>query len=225
MTRWLSAIQVGLGFQSLLVAATRSATGDITGWGVLDAVPESDTRAYFAMLRTDYKFQIQEEVGRIYYSIDMRVDPCRDLVQAGGLGEECCFDTNVAGCQHHDIIEAGPDLQIAFFQNAHIPRCTGTIFEGDPNCGTYIEVHRKDEVDVLADVPIDLEAFPNGYRTTRVATHRLCLGEHELWWVVRTRSGPYVQARRAFNVSLPSCVAPQGSVRAPTEYLPGPRIP
>merc|ERR1712070_919509 len=108
------------------------------------------------------------------------------------MGDNCCRSTNIAACQHYDRIEAGPDLQIAYFQNAHIPTCKGTLFEGDPNCGTFIEIHRvvrpretvsvrmstadsrrvrhyplADAVPILADVRIDDPAFVAGYLTTR----------------------------------------------------------
>lgn len=50
-------------------------------------------------------------------------------------------------CQDHptDIV-GGADLQVAYFQNAHIPSCAGTTFEKDPNCGATLEIHRRDSV-------------------------------------------------------------------------------
>merc|ERR1712032_147522 len=190
------------------------------GWGFIGGIPvlpERDTQEYFNLLRTDYKFRLQPDY--VQYSVDIKVDPCRDLVLTGGRGDQCCFDMNTVCCQHHPLVQAGPDLQIAFFQNAHIPNCHGTLFAGDLNCGTYIEVHRKGSIQVLADISIDAEPFTNGYRTTRVATHKLCLGEHELWWVVRTRSGPWVQQIVAFNVSFPTCAASEGSIASPKERV------
>mmetsp|Transcript_110563 Transcript_110563/g.312790 ORF Transcript_110563/g.312790 Transcript_110563/m.312790 type:complete len:231 (-) Transcript_110563:10-702(-) len=183
-----------------------AAAGTEVGWGMIGAMVERDTDAYFARVRTDYKLRLQEEYG--FYSIDMLVSPCYDPIRTGSLGENCCSDSNIAGCQHHPEVDAGPDLQIAYFQNAHIPTCFGTPFQNDPNCGTFIEVHRPGNPQILADVGIGADPFPNGYRRTRIATHRLCLGEHELWWVVRTRSGPYVQKKRSFQVVRPSCLGP-----------------
>lgn len=194
------------------------------GWGVLAAAAPHDSEEYLARIRTDYKFRLQEDY--IFYSLDMLIDPCRDATKTGGLGEECCFETNLAGCQRYGEIVAGADLQIAFFANAHIPTCRGTEFARDPNCGTYIEVHRPWVNQILSDVSIDADQFPNGYRTTRIATHRLCLGDYELWWVVRTRSGPYVQQTRKFFVRGPSCPAPEGEDALPPDLsLPRPRIP
>mmetsp|Transcript_59834 Transcript_59834/g.135235 ORF Transcript_59834/g.135235 Transcript_59834/m.135235 type:complete len:237 (+) Transcript_59834:2-712(+) len=194
----------------LALVEANPVVGDAVGWGLIGGTPERDNDIYFSMLRTDYKFRLRQDY--MEYTIDILVNPCKELVRSGGKGENCCFETNRAGCQHHPTVSAGPDLQIAYFQNAHIPTCRGTMFDGDPNCGTYIEVHRPGDKRVLADVAIDLAPYPNGFRTTRIATHTLCLGDHELWWVVRTRSGPYVQRSRQFFVENPSCEGPPGSV-------------
>merc|ERR1719277_1652000 len=110
----------------LLLARAASEVGDAVGWGLIGGTPERDSDIYFRMLRTDYKFRL----GKDYmdYTIDILVNPCKELVRLGGLGELCCFETNIAGCQHHPTVSAGPDLQIAYFQNAHIPTCRGTMF-------------------------------------------------------------------------------------------------
>merc|ERR1712039_1027277 len=170
------------------------------------------------------RFRLQEDY--VAFSLDVLVDPCRDKERTGGLDEECCYDTNLAGCQSYQEIVAGADLQIAYFSNAHIPTCRGTIFERDPNCGTYIEIHRPWDTTILADVNIDEDQYPDGFRTTRIATHRLCMSQHEMWWVVRTRNGPYVQQIRKFFVTGPSCPAPPDEeVLPPDSRLPPPRIP
>eukprot|EP00929_Paragymnodinium_shiwhaense_P016419 TRINITY_DN124741_c0_g1_i1.p1 TRINITY_DN124741_c0_g1~~TRINITY_DN124741_c0_g1_i1.p1 ORF type:complete len:302 (-),score=63.20 TRINITY_DN124741_c0_g1_i1:167-1072(-) len=198
-------------------------TEDAKGWGVISSLPERGSAAYLKLLRTDYKFKVQGDY--VHYTIDMKVDPCRDAVKAGEAGKDCCYDMNAAGCQHHPNIQAGLDLQIAYFMTAHIPTCAGTEFDSDPNCGTYIEVHWPGEAEVLGDVRIDGEGLVNGYRTGRISTHSLCLGDHELWWVVRTRSGPYVQKIQKFFVESPSCPAPEGSIPPPDSFLPPPAIP
>jgi len=188
---------------------------DLIGWGDIRDVPSSNTEEYFRLLRSDYQFRLQEDY--VQYTIDMRINPCYDKVKTGGRGENCCQFTNVHGCQDVPEINAGPDLLIAYFQNAHIVSCRGTLFEQDPNCGTYIEVHRKegDVNRVLSDVRIDATALPSGYQTTRVATFRLCLGDHQLWWVIRTRSGPFVQKVKDFRVLSPTCPTPEGAIPAP----------
>eukprot|EP00435_Cladocopium_sp_Y103_P017061 s854_g4.t1 len=184
---------------------------DAVGWSPVKNMPQRDTAPYFALIRTDYKTPGWQGIDReVAYSIDILIDPCRDLVRAGGRGSACCKDQNIAGCQHHPDIEAGQDLQVAYMQNAHIASCRGTDFEYDPNCGTYLEVHRPGTKEVLSDVRIDAQSFPSGYQTVFLATHRLCRGQYEVWWVVRTRSGPYVQRTRSFYVSSPTCETPPG---------------
>merc|ERR1719393_1115804 len=74
------------------------------GWGVISSLPERDSDDYLKLLRSDYKFVLQPEY--VHYTIDMKVDPCRDAVQAGEAGKDCCYDTNAAGCQHHPTIKA-----------------------------------------------------------------------------------------------------------------------
>mmetsp|Transcript_63840 Transcript_63840/g.100940 ORF Transcript_63840/g.100940 Transcript_63840/m.100940 type:complete len:232 (+) Transcript_63840:112-807(+) len=185
------------------------------GWGEIIDIPERDSEFYFNSLRSDYKFRLQSDY--VQYTIDLLINPCKDSVRAGGRGENCCQSTNRNPCQDDPEVPAGPDLLVAYFQNNHVVSCRGTLFEEDPNCGTYIEVHRKfgpDRLKVLADVRIDETAFPNGYLTTRIATFQLCLGEYQLWWVVRTRSGPYVQKTKDFHVTTPTCATPVGAIPA-----------
>ncbi|KAF4700024.1 hypothetical protein FOZ62_009253, partial [Perkinsus olseni] len=65
-----------------------------------------------------------------------------------------------------------------------------------------------DEVkEVIADVPLNSwgDTLFSGYATTYIDTSRLCTGQYELWWVTRTKSGPYVQLRKPFTVVAPSC--------------------
>ncbi|CAJ1330786.1 unnamed protein product [Effrenium voratum] len=199
----------------LLCQQTRAQ--DAVGWSPVKNMPQRDTDPYFALIRTDYKFRLQQDY--VAYSIDILIDPCRDLIRSGGKGSACCGGSNLAGCQHHPEIEAGQDLQVAYMQNAHIASCRGTAFEYDPNCGTYLEVHRPGQKEVLADVRIDAASFPSGYQTVFLATHRLCRGQYEVWWVVRTRSGPYVQRTRGFYVSAPTCDTPPGGVDPPQPLL------
>eukprot|EP00931_Biecheleriopsis_adriatica_P007464 TRINITY_DN108744_c0_g1_i1.p1 TRINITY_DN108744_c0_g1~~TRINITY_DN108744_c0_g1_i1.p1 ORF type:complete len:236 (-),score=20.38 TRINITY_DN108744_c0_g1_i1:51-758(-) len=207
---WSLLLQVQVGHAQL----PGNTEGSIKGWAPVTNMPQRDTDAYFKLLRSDYKFRIQDDY--VAYSIDILIDPCRDLIRAGGRGEGCCKNSNFAGCQHHPTVKAGQDLQVAYLQNAHIASCRGTEFEYDPNCGTFLEVHRPGQRPVLADVQIDYVPFPNGFQTVFLATHRLCLGPHEVWWVIRTRSGPYVQKTRSFYVTSPSCEAPPGAVSPPT---------
>lgn len=187
------------------------------GWSPVINMPQRDTDEYFALLRQDYHLVQDIQKDYVGYTIDIKVDPCRDLIKSGGLSEGCCRNTNAQGCQDYYDIVAGQDLQVAFLQNAHVATCRGTLFETDPNCGTYLEIHRPGRLEVYADIQIDDISLPNGYRTVFLATHRLCRGPHEIWWVVRTRSGPYVQKIKTFHVSAPTCKGPPGAAEPPIQ--------
>ena len=149
------------------------------------------------------------------YKIDIVLSPCADPTKTGGFLDGCCADANRAHCQDSDTlgpdgVVGGTDLMIGYFHSAHVPRCTGN-FAADLNCGTFIEVHRKEAggidggaLEVLVDYEVS-EDTSDGYKTGYIPTDRLCAGDYELWWVVRTRSGPYVQLTRDFEVNAPSC--------------------
>ena len=96
---------------------------------------------------------------------------------------------------------------MAFFQNAHVPSCKDTPFERDPNCGSTLEIHRGDApaelAPVVADVKIEND-MPNGFQTKYLSTANIYVGTYELWFVTRTRSGPFIQACKRFHVKSPS---------------------
>ena len=209
------------------VDLTIANSGDYAGEGSFAVVPPRGTYAYLSAIRRDYKFRLvnagsaagglagTEIFWPMYYQIDIRINPCVNVTLSGGLGAACCAGTGEVNCQDSTVgVAAGEDLQIAYIQNAHISNCIGTDFEDDPNCGTYIEIHRGESIDdspqladdvaaVLAGVP--LTNTGGGYQTVYIGTGNLCSGPYELWWVVRTRSGPYVQHRKPFDVLTPSC--------------------
>merc|ERR1712194_808512 len=102
----------------------------------------------------------------------------------------------------------------AYFQNAHIPTCKGTVFSQDPNCGSTIEIHYQGKSEpVLSDVKLDVNEFPSGFQIAYISTAGLCVGVYELWFVVRTRTAPYVEAIRSFTVSSPSCAPVENARR------------
>ncbi len=211
---------------------TISTSHDYSGQGSLESVAARGSAAYLGALRRDYKFRVtnggtpanalagEETYWPYLYQIDIRIEPCANTTLTGTLGV-CCSGTGAANCgDKKDGIIAGPDLKFAYIQNAHISNCAGTDFEDDPNCGTFIEVHRatsavasasltEDVAEILADV--QLASGEGTFVATHVATSMLCTGDYELWWVVRTRSGPYVQFRKSFTVLSPSCKAPPNS--------------
>jgi hypothetical protein len=188
---------------------------DYTGIGAFESVAPRGTPTYFTTLRRDYKFRLTswgdpaaalEGEGKFWaylYQIDMRIEPGDECSGTGGAG---CGDATSG-------VTAGDDLQFGYIQNAHISTCKKTEFEDDPNCGTFVEVHRAQSradavlTDAVAEVLADIK-LENGdgtFVTTPLSTAGLCTGDYELWWVVRTRSGPYVQFRKPFTVLSPSC--------------------
>lgn len=210
----------------ILIADARNVTiatsKDYSGIGSFDDVPARGTAANLQAVRRDYKFRLvntgsiqaamagKEIFWPTYYQIDIRIEPCSNFTLSGGRGDSCCSSTGEINCQDTTTgVHAGQDMQIAYVQNAHVSTCLGTEFEDDLNCGTFIEIHRvgtelTDSVaEVLAD--IRLENLGGSYNTDYVSTAHLCAGQYELWWVVRTRSGPYVQHRKPFDILTPTC--------------------
>jgi hypothetical protein len=208
---WQGSIYPGLDDQ---LPGEETAKFDSKGVGSTRNFPIRNTDQYYASLRTDYNYRIiskepladQSTVSSpVFYKIEIRIEPCRIGVLTGNRYSNCCDNTNEANCQDNPSIDAGEDMQIAYYQNAHIPTCVGTIFETDPNCGTFIEVHRRKDVTVVSDLPLTKGNTVSGFRSAYIDTTRLCAGDYELWWVVRTRSGPYVQYQKNFKVLSPGC--------------------
>jgi hypothetical protein len=210
---------VALSYVSLLIIHVQ---GDYSGSGNWSFPPT---------YRTDYKFRLIDANSvsaaltgtAVYwpslYQIDVRINPCVNSTLAGGRNSlECCSMTGEVNCQDsiEGVFAGGDDLQVAYMQNALISTCKGTEFEDDIyNCGTFLEIHRavtstsnltNTEAEVLSAVSLNGDAngaFSTTYLSTRNAA--ICTGNYELWWVVRTRSGPYVQLRKPFTVIAPSC--------------------
>ena len=190
--------------------ATHLAKADYSGTGTWETPPP---------IRTDYRFRLIDQVSAqdalagagiywpAFYQIIILVDPCRTLLLTGGLNDLCCSGTSQSNCQDHpDDIIAGPDLQVAYMQNARVSSCLETDFSDDPNCGTYIEIHRAVEESPRALFAVMVHDAGGAYQTTYVKTSGLCSGPYELWWVVRTRSGPYVQLKKPFTIQAPFCL-------------------
>ena len=199
------------------VASTTTAAAASSESSIVAVPPPRGTPEYFASLRSDYKFRLVTDgtpekalegtliFWPLYYQIDIRINPCENQALTGGRGDKCCSMTGSVDCQDSTSgIVAGPDMQIGYIQNAHISTCANTDFADDPNCGTYIEIHRSGQnPSVLADVKLANQ--DGAYETVYISTEQLCTGMYELWWVVRTRSGPYVQFKKNFQVTYPNC--------------------
>jgi hypothetical protein len=204
--------------QNLTISNSR----DYTGKGSFAETSLAGTDAYLSSIRKDYKFRLVNEGSidqaidgssvywPVFYQIDIRVQPCYNYTLTGGRGDTCCDNTGEVNCQDFPSqVHAGPDMQVAFISNAHISTCLGTEFADDINCGTFIELHRtgSELTESVAEILADIRLKSNGgaFSTEWISTQKLCAGVYELWWVVRTRSGPYVQFRKSFTVITPSC--------------------
>ena len=101
-------------------------------------------------------------------------------------------------------------LELGITQTAYIPECSGK-FSKDPHCGTFLEIHKPGDPQILSEVRLQGQ-FTSGYRmaiisTTfqRNASRSICAGDHELWWVHRTRHSWVLQTRLPFRVASPRC--------------------
>jgi hypothetical protein len=191
-----------------------------------DYYPMPGTSTYYSFLKTDYNFRnatISEYSGpnippSLVMTISIMLDPCRDLIRAGGRAHNCCIDTGPADCQDNNDIQGGlysKDLRISYFMANAISICAG-YFADDANCGTYLEVHYKTDVyegtnviknrnTVLWDLELDEGDTLYGYKAAYIDVSSLCAGLYEIWWVIRTRSGPYVIYTKEMNIVSPSC--------------------
>jgi len=101
-------------------------------------------------------------------------------------------------------------LEVGITQTAYVVQCGGT-FRDDPNCGTFLEIHRPGRREVLAQARLRGQ-FASGYRMTVITTtHRgnssrvLCEGDHEMWWVQRTKHKHVVERVVPFRIASPRC--------------------
>ena len=115
-----------------------------------------------------------------------------------------CRDTN--GDVRKDCVTIG------FSSTNFIVHCGGA-YADDPTCGTFLEIHRVDDPEILADVRIaPKDAFTSGYRTMTMPLRYkgeddrvVCRGQYELWWVQRTRKKRIVELKKKFFITYPTC--------------------
>lgn len=101
-------------------------------------------------------------------------------------------------------------VALGYSQTALIIECNNH-FKNDPHCGTFLEIHRPEDEEILAATKLRGQIF-SGYRMTLISlTYKgrldrlLCRGEHELWWVQRTRYNFRVEMKKKFYISAPAC--------------------
>lgn len=192
-----------------------------------DTDPESATYGQVLRFRQSGE-DLSEEASRLV-DFELFIDErCNDLFDPF----ERCFQpriarrasTSLARCWNHNstIIanrncRAPADgtmlpfcLEIGITQTAYIVQCGGK-YKDDPNCGTFLEIHRPGRREILSQTRLRGQ-FASGYRMTVISmTHKgsaervLCEGEHEMWWVVRSKHEWVVEAVLPFRIASPRC--------------------
>jgi len=101
-------------------------------------------------------------------------------------------------------------VALGYSQTALIVECNNQ-FRNDPHCGTFLEIHKPGDEEVLAATKLRGQMF-SGYRMTLISlTYKgrldrlLCRGPHEIWWVQRTRYNFRVEMKKSFYISDPEC--------------------
>lgn len=126
-----------------------------------------------------------------------------------------CWDRNdsvdaLADCFGVDGRKKSTCVAVAYSQTGYISQCAGE-FALDNHCGTFLEVHEPGSKLILSQVRL-LGEYPSGFRTTTVPlffqgdrTRTICVGDYEIWWVLRTKYNFIVQKKKKFRVTHPPC--------------------
>jgi hypothetical protein len=141
--------------------------------------------------------------------------PCWDYSDSVHANSTCrgINGTTMANC-----------IEVGFLQTAFVVACGGASGH-NLNCGTFLEVHRKDDGAILSESQLPA-GFVSGFSVATVPMthnytleHLLCAGEYELWWVKRvpgiTSYGGavgngknvkgIVEYKKGFTVTSPPC--------------------
>ena len=77
-------------------------------------------------------------------------------------------------------------MGVAWFTNGFIVHCSDDF----SNCGTYLEIHRPADSEIIKDVKI-IRLYESGFATEFITT-KLCAGRYEVWFVIRGRNGSII---------------------------------
>lgn len=126
-----------------------------------------------------------------------------------------CWDYNATiqtnkPCKSAEGVVSNHCLQLGYTQTAFITECGGE-FKNNIRCGTYLEVHLPGNEAIISFVKLK-SGFVSGYKTTVLPTlfhinkqWSICRGQHELWWVTRTRHSFIIEKKLRFFVESPVC--------------------
>jgi len=141
--------------------------------------------------------------------------PCWDYSDSVHSNSTCRGEngTTMANC-----------VEVGFLQTAFVVACGGAAAH-DLNCGTFLEIHRKNDGDILSESQLPA-GFVSGFSVATIPMsynytleHLLCAGEYEMWWVKRipgiTSYGGavgngksvkgIVEYKKGFTVTAPAC--------------------
>ncbi|KDO35234.1 hypothetical protein SPRG_00079 [Saprolegnia parasitica CBS 223.65] len=156
--------------------------------------------------------------GSLSFAIDY-ASTCVDLdfaiESSASQSFPACWDNNgsvnaLSSCYTFDGRAKPHCVSVAYMQTAFIMQCMGG-FALDNHCGTFLELHKPNDETILAQTRLFAE-LPNGYRTTTLPlfykgnmSRTVCLGDYEIWWVLRTQYKFVVQYRKKLRVASPVC--------------------
>lgn len=134
----------------------------------------------------------------LLYYISIYINPCK------GQNEDLCksLNNNETFTDNYKIT-ATRDLLLAWFMNNYILKC-GNEFANLDSCGTFIEIHRPFDLEIIEQVRLDQYNIQN-FVFSYISTKQLCAGKYEIWLVFRARIGKILQYVKPFFVEFPSC--------------------
>ncbi|CAD8111174.1 unnamed protein product [Paramecium sonneborni] len=105
----------------------------------------------------------------------------------------------ISGCEKCDspYIEGGPDMIIELNYTLYIVKCD-QIWELHGICGTYLEVHKPLNKDIIYEQQIK----GKGTLRTQMLTKQLQSGRYEIWVVVRSKIGSVIQYVKSFYITI-----------------------
>lgn len=109
----------------------------------------------------------------LLYVVDIKINPCKSRGTSG-----CCQDRNAGACEDNPIIEAGPNLEIAWAFNNYVIICSNEFSE-ELECGTFVEIHRPKNASAIFSLRITRQ-YSSGYSTEFLYTKNLCAGPYEV---------------------------------------------
>lgn len=101
-------------------------------------------------------------------------------------------------------------LMVGYSCTGYITEC-GSTYQLNGRCGTFLEIHKPDDNEVLSEVQVS-GGMHTGFRLTALPLNwkkdpnrLLCRGDYEVWWVQRTRWNSQIEYKKKFRIEDPAC--------------------